>query len=50
MRFAMAERGNVWSADEVKALLGIWGKEDIQAQLDGMYRNGDVYKNIADEM
>ena len=46
----MAERGNLWSPDEIRTLIGIWGKEDIQAQLDGMYRNNDVYKNIADEM
>ena len=40
----MAERGNLWSPDEIRTLIGIWGKEDIQAQLDGMYRNNDVKK------
>jgi hypothetical protein len=39
-------RGAVWSVDEVIELVEIWREEDIEAQLDGMYRNLAVYGRL----
>ena len=39
-----------WSYDNIKALITIWGREDVQRQLDGVQRNRIVYQSIASEL
>jgi len=39
-----------WSVEETKALIAIWGQENVQHQLDGVYRNRDIYQRIAMEL
>ena len=36
--------------DNIKALITIWGQEDVQQQLDGVQRNRIVYQSIASEL
>ena len=43
-------RGGVWSDDEVKCLIAVWGDKSIQQQLDGAVRNKEIFDNIAKEM
>ena len=43
-------RGGVWSDDEVKCLIAVWGDKSIQQQLDGAVRNKEIFENIAKEM
>ena len=43
-------RGSLWSDEEVKALIAIWGEEGIQSQLDGTTRNIKVYGKISDRL
>ena len=33
-----------WSNNATRALLAIWGEENIQEQLDGVARNRDIYE------
>uniref|UniRef100_F6R5B7 ATP-dependent (S)-NAD(P)H-hydrate dehydratase n=1 Tax=Monodelphis domestica TaxID=13616 RepID=F6R5B7_MONDO len=40
-------RGFLWSDLETRALLGIWGKADVQSALEGNFRNGHVYRDVA---
>ena len=40
----------VWSDDEIKVLVKIWGEENIQDELDGAVRNRSVFNNISKEM
>lgn len=35
-----------WSIDETKILLSMWSEENIQDQLDGTVRDGEVYKKL----
>ena len=45
-----AERGRVWSDEEIDVLLSAWGEEAIQRQLLGAVRNTIPYKAIAEEL
>ncbi|XP_062982201.1 ATP-dependent (S)-NAD(P)H-hydrate dehydratase isoform X1 [Elgaria multicarinata webbii] len=40
-------RGFLWSDLETRALLEIWGEEDVQSALDGNFRNSHVYRDVA---
>ena len=39
-----------WSAEETRALVGVWGQENVQSELDGVTRNRTVFDRIAKEM
>ena len=39
-----------WTEEEIKAVIGYWGKENIQSQLDCSKRNNSIYKRIAAEL
>lgn len=39
-----------WTKQETLKLIKIWGRENIQAQLEGCKRNQEVYKKIAREL
>ena len=39
-----------WNVEETKALIAIWGQENVQSQLDRAHRNRDVYQRIAMEL
>jgi len=39
-----------WSIEETKALIAIWGQENVQRQLDGVHRNCDIYQCITMEL
>ena len=39
-----------WNVEETKALITIWGQENVQSQLDMVHRNCDVYRHIAMEL
>ena len=45
-----AERGRVWSDEEIAVLLSAWGEEAIQRQLLGAVCNTIPYKAIAEEL
>ena len=36
-----------WDADATKALISIWGQENVQTQLDSVSRNRKTYEKIA---
>ncbi|EMP25602.1 Butyrophilin subfamily 2 member A1 [Chelonia mydas] len=40
-------RAPAWSTPEVVDLLGLWGQDDVQAQLRNSRRNFDIYSQIA---
>ncbi|XP_048862595.1 ATP-dependent (S)-NAD(P)H-hydrate dehydratase isoform X2 [Brienomyrus brachyistius] len=40
-------RGFLWSDVETRALLNIWGEQDVQMALDGNFRNSHVYRDVA---
>jgi len=40
----------IWGLQETKALLSVWGAEDVQRQLDGIVRNRIIYEKIAAEL
>ncbi|KAJ8246618.1 hypothetical protein GJAV_G00253520 [Gymnothorax javanicus] len=40
-------RGFLWSDLETRALLEIWGEQDVQTALDGNFRNSHVYRDVA---
>lgn len=44
---ANTTRGFLWSDVETWTLLNIWGDQDIQAALDGNFRNSFVYRDIS---
>uniref|UniRef100_A0A3P9KWH9 Myb/SANT-like DNA-binding domain-containing protein n=1 Tax=Oryzias latipes TaxID=8090 RepID=A0A3P9KWH9_ORYLA len=44
---ANTTRGFLWSDVETRTLLDIWGEQDIQAALDGNFRNSFVYRDVA---
>ena len=39
-----------WSAEETRALVGVWGQQNVQSELDGVTRNRTVFERIAKEM
>jgi len=39
-----------WSESEMKALISIWGSEEIQNKLNGAVRNKDTYERVAQEL
>ena len=39
--------GSLWSDEEVKALIAIWGEANVQEELDGAVRNKVVYQDIS---
>ena len=39
-----------WSSEATKALISIWGEQNIQEQLDGVSRNKSIYEKIAAAM
>ena len=41
---------NGWTKQETYQLINIWGKGNIQAQLEGCKRNKVVFEKISDEM
>ena len=43
-------RGSSWSDNEVRALISIWGEDNIQEELDGAVRNQVIFNNIATKM
>ena len=45
----MASRGSTWG-EEVKALLEIWGDEQIQSKFDGAKRKQPLHEKIAREL
>ena len=45
-----ATRGSLWSDSKVRALIAIWGKSDIQDELDGAVRNKVVFEEIAKKL
>ncbi|XP_023271698.1 ATP-dependent (S)-NAD(P)H-hydrate dehydratase isoform X1 [Seriola lalandi dorsalis] len=44
---ANTTRGFLWSDVETRTLLNIWGEQDIQAALDGNFRNSFVYRDVS---
>ena len=38
--------GAGWDADATKALISIWGQENVQNQLDSITRNSVIYQKI----
>ena len=43
-------RGSMWSDNEVRALIAIWGESDVQEELDGATRNKVVFQEIAKKL
>ena len=43
-------RGSSWSDSEVRALISIWGEDNIQEEQDGAVRNQVIYSTIARKM
>ena len=39
-----------WNSEETKALIAIWGQENVQSQLERVHRNRDVCQRIAMEL
>ena len=37
----------VWTEEETRALVGVWGAEGVQSQLDGVTRNKAIFQKIA---
>ena len=46
----MAEKGRIWSDTETKLLLDIWSQQHIQKQLQGSFRNVNVYAQLVEEL
>ena len=46
----MAEKGHIWSNTETKLLLDIWSQQHIQKQLQGSFRNVNVYAQLVEEL
>ena len=47
---ASITKGTFWCEEEIKALIKIWGEENIQSQLDVAVRNKNVYMEIAKQL
>ena len=39
-----------WTSEDTKALIGIWGEEEVQNALDGVVRNKTIYQKVASAM
>ena len=39
-----------WTESETKALISIWGSEEVQEKLDGVVRNRNIYETISWEL
>ena len=39
-----------WNEDVTKALIGIWGQESVQSQLDSVVRNRAIYEKVAKKL
>ena len=39
-----------WSTDATKALLSVWGEQNIQNQLDGVVRNRVIYEKVSERL
>lgn len=39
-----------WTTEETRALVSIWGQENVQSELDGVQRNRTIYERIAREL
>ena len=50
MAITSTSRGSSWSDNEVRALISIWGEENIQEELDGAVRNQVIFNDIATKM
>ena len=46
----MAKRGETWSENETKALLSVWGREEIMEMLNNTHKNAEIYEKISKEM
>ena len=44
------ERGVIWSDEETKALISIWGDKKILEKLDVVHRNSEIYSSIAEDL
>ena len=40
----------LWTEEETRALVGVWGAEDVQSQLDGVARNKAIFEKIASSL
>ena len=47
MSTSTTSRGSLWSDEEVRALIAIWGEANVQEELDGAVRNKVVYQDIS---
>ena len=45
-----SSRGSLWSDEEVRALIAIWGEANVQEELDGAVRNKVVYQDISKKL
>lgn len=45
----MAERGCVWTDDEIHCILAIWSEDGIERKLNGCHRKDCVWQKIAQE-
>ena len=43
-------RGTIWTDNEVRALIRVWGDSKIQAELDGATRNKVIFMTISKRM
>ena len=43
-------RGTIWSDDEVRALIHVWGDGKIQEELDGAKRNKPIFVTLSKRM
>jgi hypothetical protein len=50
METPSTSRGSLWSDNEVRALISIWGEDNIQEWLDGAVRNEVIFNNILTKM
>ena len=39
-----------WTSEETKALIRIWGEEEVQNALNGIVRNKTIYQKVASAM
>ena len=40
----------LWTEEETRALVGVWGAEDVQSQLDVVARNKAIFEKIASSL
>ena len=39
-----------WTYEQTRALISIWGQEDVQRELDGVARNRIIYQRMSSEL